>query len=65
MDQHSLLLSPADAAQLLGCGRTYLYRLLKTGELRAIHLGRLRKIPRAEVEAYIDRKLDAEPAPVA
>ncbi len=57
MNEAALLLAPSDAAQLLGCGRTHLYSLLRKGELRSIRIGRLRRIPRTEVEAYIERQL--------
>lgn len=48
-----LLLRPEQAALLLGCGRTYIYGLMDRGELPSIRIGRLRRIPRAAVEAYI------------
>jgi len=60
MDEHTLLLSPSDAARLLGCGRTYLYAMLRRGELRSIRVGRLRRIPRTEIEAYIKRQLTGQ-----
>ena len=48
-----LLLRPEQAALLLGCGRTYIYGLMDRGELPSLRIGRLRRIPRAAVEAYI------------
>jgi len=60
MDEPALLLSPTAAAHLLGCGRTHLYGLLSRGELRSIRVGRLRRIPRSEIEAYVDRQLSAQ-----
>jgi len=56
----ALLLAPENAAQLLGCGRTHVYTLLRRGELKSIRVGRLRRIPRSEIEAYIMRQLQQE-----
>lgn len=40
-----LAVSPAEACRLLGVGRTYLYELIQTGELRSVRLGKRRLIP--------------------
>jgi hypothetical protein len=40
----SLVVSPAKAAELLDCGMTRIYQLLKTGELQAYYRGHSRKI---------------------
>jgi excisionase family DNA binding protein len=58
MDQ--LLLSPEEAAERLGCRRSFLFTLLRTGEVRSIKLGRLRRIPVRALEDYIEQRL-AEP----
>ena len=58
-----VLLSVRDVCAALQCGRTFVYDLLQKGELRAIKLGRLTRIPRAALEEFIarseDRALDA------
>lgn len=60
MNERPMLLSPTDAARLLGCGRTHLYGMLNRGELRSILVGRLRRIPRTEIEAYIQRQMEEQ-----
>ena len=48
------LLSPEEAADVLGCGRSHIYRLIQSGEVRSVKVGRLRRVPSSEVEAYIE-----------
>lgn len=54
------LLTPEQAAQILGCGRSYMFHMIASGEVRSIKVGRLRRIPIAEVERYIARRLSAD-----
>jgi excisionase family DNA binding protein len=52
-------LSPEQVAELLGIGRTFTYALLKGDPSPAIpsyKIGRLRRVRRADVEAYMDRQ---------
>lgn len=51
----SLLYRPEDAARVLGIGRSKAYELMAPGELRSVQIGRLRRIPRAALEAYVER----------
>jgi excisionase family DNA binding protein len=51
----SLLLTPGEAAQVLRVGRTTLYALIKGGDLRPVHIGRSCRLPRSELERYVDR----------
>lgn len=50
-----LLVSPDEAAELLSIGRTYLYELIRAGEIRSVHVGRLRRVPVAALRDYVDR----------
>ena len=50
-----VLLTVEQAAEQLGVGRTTVFALIKSGELPAVKLGRLRRVPLAEVEAYTAR----------
>ena len=56
-----LLLTPEEAAKVLRIGRTTVYALMKSGELRPVHIGRSCRIPQAEVERYV-RRLQALPS---
>lgn len=48
-----LLLSVVEAAELLGVSRAFAYELVLAGELPSVKLGRLRKVRRGELEAYV------------
>jgi excisionase family DNA binding protein len=45
-----LLLRVQEAARLLGVSRAFVYKLLAQGQIRTVKLGRVRRIPRTEVE---------------
>lgn len=47
------LLRPADVTAQYGIGQTRVRRLVQTGELRALRVGRHIKIPRWEVIRYV------------
>lgn len=55
-DDRRLLLTVREAAALLAIGRTTLYELIGAGELGTVHIGRAVRIPRAELEAFVDRR---------
>ena len=48
-----LLLRPEEVAQALGVGRSTVYELLRTGELRSVKIGTSRRIPTAAVVEYV------------
>ena len=48
-----LLLSVVEAARRLGIGRTLMHELIGTGQIRSVHVGRLRKVPTDALEAYV------------
>lgn len=50
-----LLLTPAEAAELLGLGRSTVYELLAAGDLESICIGRARRIPHDALLDYIGR----------
>lgn len=56
-----LLLTPEEAAEVLRIGRTTVYALMKSGELRPVHIGRSCRISQTEVERYV-RRLQAPPS---
>lgn len=47
-----LLLTPTEAAARLGVGRTTLYRLLQSGEVQSVTIGRCRRIKPDALAAY-------------
>ncbi len=44
-----LLLTPENAAEILSVGRTKVYQLMATGELRSVRIGKCRRVPMAAV----------------
>jgi excisionase family DNA binding protein len=52
-----MVVRPKQACILLGCGLTYLFDLLKKGELESYRDGRSRLITLASIKARIARKL--------
>ena len=50
-----LVYSVDEAADLLGIGRTYMFRLVTTGEIDSFKIGSRRKIPRDALDRYIAR----------
>ena len=52
---NKLLLTPTEAAELLGVGRTTVYELLNAGRLESVRIGRSRRIPRAALVGYVAR----------
>jgi excisionase family DNA binding protein len=50
-----LLLTVDQTAGLLGVGRTCVYSLLASGDLRAVRIGRSRRIARADVVQFVER----------
>jgi excisionase family DNA binding protein len=56
-----LTVSIREAARRLGAGRDSTYRLVAEGRLRTVVIGRRRLVPVRELEAFIERELEAEP----
>jgi excisionase family DNA binding protein len=54
-----------EAAAVLGIGRSKLYELMASGEIRTIHIGRLRKIPVAAIDEFLATREAAPPTPTA
>jgi len=50
-------------AKFLGTSERHVYRLIDSGELRAVRSGRRVLIPRAAARAYLRRLLDDTPPP--
>ena len=54
------ILTPEDVMEELCIGRNAVYKLLNSGELKALRVGRNWKIPRKELNEFIDKKLKQE-----
>ncbi len=57
-------ITPEEAAQTLGVGRTFLYSLLASGRIESIKLGRRRLIPTEALDRFVaderERQRDEE-----
>lgn len=49
-----LLVTVAEAADLLGIGRSKLYELISAGTIRTVCIGRARRVPVASLDEFID-----------
>lgn len=49
----------ADAARMLGIGRTKLYELIDAGELKTIRLGSRRLVPDVELQRLVRDRMEA------
>ena len=54
-----LLLTPEEAADRLGIGRTKVYRLIGTGQLHSVLIDRCRRVSVTALEEFV-RRLDAD-----
>jgi excisionase family DNA binding protein len=54
------LLTPEQVAAYLGCGRTYAYKMLQTGEIPSLKIGRLRRVRLEDVFEYVRKQLDEQ-----
>ena len=48
-----LLLTPTEAADALGIGRSKLYELLRAGAVESVLIGAARRIPADALESYV------------
>jgi excisionase family DNA binding protein len=48
-----LLLTPTEAAEALGIGRSKLYELMRAGSVESVRIGAARRIPADALLAYI------------
>lgn len=49
-----LLLTPEEAAEVLGISRRTLYSLLVAGTIRSVKIGSCRRVPTAALEEYVE-----------
>ena len=53
--EEQLLLRVEEAAARLGIGRSLMYRLVLSGEVESVHVGRLRRIPAECLAEHVAR----------
>ena len=51
----ALLLTPVEAAKVLGIGRTKVYELMAGGVLRSVKIGTARRIPAVALAEFVAR----------
>ena len=62
MSEERILLTIPEAAMRLGLGRSFVYGLVMSGELKSIKLGRARRVPSSALQELIEQRLQAEGA---
>lgn len=53
-EQLPVVLTPAEAMDILGVGRNTMYRLLNSGKLHGVRIGRCWKIPLSTIETIFE-----------
>jgi len=53
-----LLLKVEEAAEIFGISRTAMYLLMQRGEIKSVKIGRSRRIPRVELEKFVEELTD-------
>ena len=51
-----LLYRPAEAAELLGVGRSKVYALLATGEIPSVRVGKSVRVPAAALRRWVEER---------
>jgi len=51
----ALLCTPNEAARQLAIGRTKLYELIASGDLRSVRIGRAVRVPASELKSFVAR----------
>ena len=52
-EYYEVLITPEDVADMLGIGMNSVYKLLRSGSIKAMRIGRIWKIPKRAVQEYI------------
>lgn len=51
------LLTVVEASAMLGLSRTLTYKLISEGSLKSIRIGKSRRVPPQEIDAFIERTI--------
>jgi excisionase family DNA binding protein len=57
----SLLLRPSEVAETLGLSRSKVFELLAAQELPSVHIGRSTRVPRMQLENWIEAQISWQP----
>jgi excisionase family DNA binding protein len=60
MIMEKLLLSPEEAAEVLGIGRSRVFDLMRERELLSVRIVRSRRVPMAAIRSYLERLAEQE-----
>jgi len=60
-----VLLTVEEAAQRLGIGRSLAFRLVRTGEIESVQIGRLRRIHVSAIDRYAEKLAARQPKKIA
>ena len=52
------LMSPEELQSFLGVSRTYAYGLLSSGAIPSIRIGKLRRVRRLDVDAFLEANIE-------
>jgi excisionase family DNA binding protein len=52
------LLTPLEAAKLLGIGRSHLYEMMARSEIPSLRIGRLRRIRASDIDDFIAARVE-------
>jgi excisionase family DNA binding protein len=62
MESKPILVSVADAARMLSIGRTAAWELVRKQTIKSVKIGRMRRVPIAAIQDYIERLMDENAA---
>jgi len=54
LNQPRVMLTVEQAADAIGIGRTTMFALLKAGDVESVRIGRLRRVPAAAIDRFLE-----------
>lgn len=60
LNSTKLLLSPDETCDMLGVRRSTLFKMLESGEIPSLKVGRLRRIPAQQLYEWVQRQVDQQ-----
>jgi len=62
MESKPILVSVAEAAEMLSIGRTAAWELVRKRKIKSVKIGRTRRLPIAAIEEYVQQLMDEDAA---